>query len=312
MSVIEGGGQRNIIIINRGRIGYTRPHDMTNRGPYGPGKRTAAAAEPAAIPWPSAIDHRGEETWGCRRAPCANLELSGREPSELERLGDQTAVSLGKRVGQNSKAKRGTSMDPELPKDLDCLRPDLVKSYQNIGGRKETAQVHPYQLTMAMLHHPGWGHSATIMRSSPVSVYAPFTEITFPPTAPSSLHNREPSNPVSPEICARPNIEIYVFGEVDTETRCDDLIGPVSSISDHIRLGHPTHKQACYLLIRTLGGSARPHIGETGTEGLFVATGNSYWGINDSLTTGKLLSEIVFEGKAMSLDMIEVDPWRIR
>ncbi|KAG0640482.1 hypothetical protein HOY80DRAFT_1008990 [Tuber brumale] len=270
-----------------------------------------------------AIDHRGEEPWGCRRAPCANLEPSGQERSELERLGDQTAVSLGKRVGQNSKAKRGTSTDPELPKDLDCVTPDLVKSYQNIRGRKETAQVHPYQLAMAMVMGIVYAetqsgtctirtttiilaeHSATIMGSSPVSVYALFTQITFPPTAPSSLHNKQPSNPVSSEICARPNIEIYVFGEGDTEARCDDLIGPVSSISDHIRLGHPTHKKACYLLIRTLGGSARPHIGETGTEGLFVATGNSCWGINDTPTTGKLLSEIVFEGKAVSLDMTE-------
>lgn len=377
-----------------------------------------------------AIEHGGEETWGYRRVSCGNLEATGRERSELERLGAQTGVSLGKRVGENRKASRGKSKDLELPKDLDWVMPDLVKGYEKMGGSKETAQVHPYQFTMSMVRlaqergvnvivgsvtdieytesgptpppatpppsdnitlkgppsptlssvsansalpsrngrrkvsgityadtqsgtsctipattailaagpwtsklYPSApisglrAHSVTIAPSSPVSAYALFTEITIPPTppSPSSRHNNQPPNIVSPEIYARPNNEIYVCGEGDMdvavpettadvqvdEARCDDLIAQVSSISDYIRLGRVTRKQACYLPILNVGGSGGPLIGETGTEGLLMATGHSCWGINNAPATGKLLSEIVFEGQAVSADIRQLDPRRI-
>jgi len=95
------------------------------------------------------------------------------------------------------------------------------------------------------------------------------------------------------------------------EARCDDLIAQVSSISDYIRLGRVTRKQACYLPILNVGGSGGPLIGETGTEGLLMATGHSCWGINNAPATGKLLSEIVFEGQAVSADIRQLDPRRI-
>jgi len=95
------------------------------------------------------------------------------------------------------------------------------------------------------------------------------------------------------------------------EARCDDLIAQVSSISDYIRLGRVTRKQACYLPILSVGGSGGPLIGETGTEGLLMATGHSCWGINNAPATGKLLSEIVFEGQAVSADIRQLDPRRI-
>ncbi|PWW80476.1 FAD dependent oxidoreductase [Tuber magnatum] len=168
-------------------------------------------------------------------------------------------------------------------------------------------------------------HSVTITPSSPVSAYALFTEITIPPTPQSPLHSNQPPNVVSPEIYARPNNEIYVCGEGDMEVavpettadvqideaRCDDLIAQVSSISDNIRLGRVTRKQACYLPILNVGGSGGPLVGETGTEGLLMATGHSCWGINNAPATGKLLSEIVFEGQAVSADIRQLDPRRI-
>ena len=98
--------------------------------------------------------------------------------------------------------------------------------------------------------------------------------------------------------------------EVD-EGRCDDLISQVASISDHIRQGVVTRKQACYLPIVNIGGSGGPLIGETGTEGLLLASGHSCWGINNAPATGMILSEIIFDGKAQCADIRTMDPRRI-
>jgi glycine/D-amino acid oxidase-like deaminating enzyme len=368
-----------------------------------------------------ALEHGGEEKWGYRRVLCGNLEAHGRKRSELEGLGPSTGMSLGKRAGDAKKGGRAWS-GTGLPKDLDWILPELVQSFEKMGGNRETAQVHPYYFTTAMMsmaeemgaklvigsvtdinyvdvasptptppppgvdgtssHSRGespsstsssssrgrrkaesvtyldkttgktvtipathivlaagpWtaklfpaapiaglrAHSVTITPASPVSGYALFTEIKIPSSSTAGGIFRY-RNPVSPEIYARPNNEIYVCGEGDMdvavpettadvevdEQRCDDLIAQVSSISDHIRLGRVTRKQACYLPVLNIGGSGGPLIGETGTEGLYLATGHSCWGINNAPATGLLLAEIIFEGKARSADIRQLDPRRI-
>ena len=176
-------------------------------------------------------------------------------------------------------------------------------------------------------------HSVTITPSNPVSAYALFTKITVPPrphspqSSTSRSGSRSPMEPVaasaSPEIYARPN-EIYVCGEGDMdvklpattsevivdEARCDELISQVASISDQIREGRVTRKQACYLPIVNIGGLG-PLIGETGVEGLLLASGHSCWGINNAPATGVILSELVFDGKAKSADIRSMDPKRV-
>jgi len=146
------------------------------------------------------------------------------------------------------------------------------------------------------------------------------------PSLSSGSRSRSPLEPVtsvSPEIYARPN-EIYVCGEGDVEVelpastsevevdenRCDDLISQVASISDHIREGRVTRKQACYLPIVDIGGLG-PLIGETGVEGLLLASGHSCWGINNAPATGLILSELIFDGKANSADIRSMDPKRV-
>lgn len=208
---------------------------------------------------------------------------------------------------------------------------------------RETKQIHTIPSTTTILAAGPWtsklypsapisglrAHSVTITPASPVSAYALFTEITIPSTPQESRYHHSsrntPPTPVSPEIYSRPNNEIYVCGEGDMEVevpettadvevdedRCDDLIAQVSSISDHIRLGRVTRKQACYLPILSVGGSGGPLIGETGTDGLLMATGHSCWGINNAPATGKLISEIIFDGKATSADIRQLDPRRI-
>lgn len=168
-------------------------------------------------------------------------------------------------------------------------------------------------------------HSVTIRPSKPISAYAIFTEISLPPnfrqSGTSSKSKRLHGTTVTPEIYARPNNEAYACGEGDTlvplprtikdvevdDARCQDIIDYVSSISDELRDGTVTARQACYLpsVEAAKGG---PLIGETGIKGLLIAAGHTCWGIQNGPGTGKLISEIVFDGKAKSANIRSLDP----
>lgn len=125
---------------------------------------------------------------------------------------------------------------------------------------------------------------------------------------------------VSPEIYARPRDEVYACGPGDTtvplpklssevetdQSRCQDIIDHVSSISDQLRDGEVTARQACYL--PNVSGGRGPLIGGTGVKGLLMAAGHTCWGIQNGPGTGKLISEFVFDGKAKSANIKVLDP----
>ena len=171
-------------------------------------------------------------------------------------------------------------------------------------------------------------HSVTIKSKTPISAYALFTEISLPPnfgrTNTFVKSKRPHSKEVTPEIYARPGDEAYACGEGDTmvplpkttadvetdQSRCQDIIDYVSSISDELRDGEVTARQACYLP-NVQAASGGPLIGETGVKGLFMATGHTCWGIQNGPGTGKLISEFVFDGKAKSANVGSLDPRRV-
>lgn len=67
-------------------------------------------------------------------------------------------------------------------------------------------------------------------------------------------------------------------------------------------------QQACYLPISPDG---IPMIGPVpGVDGAFIATGHSCWGILNGPATGLLISELIVDGKAHSLDIASFDPAR--
>lgn len=90
------------------------------------------------------------------------------------------------------------------------------------------------------------------------------------------------------------------------ESRCQDIIDYVGSISTTLRTGKVLAKQACYL--PSVIGFRGPLIGETRIRGLLMATGHTCWGIQNSCATGKLISEFVFDGKATSANIGGHDP----
>lgn len=171
-------------------------------------------------------------------------------------------------------------------------------------------------------------HSVTIRPSKPVSAYAIFTEISLPSdtgrTKTFVKSKRSHRKTVTPEIYARPNNEVYACGEGDNlvslpkttedvetdEARCQDIVDYVSSISNELRDGMVTVRQACYLPnVETASGG--PLIGETGIKGLFMAAGHTCWGIQNGPGTGKLISEFVFDGKAKSANIESLDPRQV-
>lgn len=154
-------------------------------------------------------------------------------------------------------------------------------------------------------------HSVTIRPSRPVSAYALFTSITLPG---GRAH-------ATPEIYARPDAEIYACGEGDTlvplpkttedvvvdQSRCDTIVEQVGHVSEELRDGEVTTRQACYLPV--CEGSGGPYIGEVREmKGLILAAGHSCWGIQNGPGTGKLVSEIIMDGKAKSAKLGKLDP----
>lgn len=171
-------------------------------------------------------------------------------------------------------------------------------------------------------------HSVVIRPSRPISAYAIFTEIKLPRgferTKASVRSSRVRGKVVTPEIYSRPNNEAYACGEGDTliplpksteevevdVARCQDIIDHVSSISDELRDGIVTSKQACYLPTVD-GGAQGPLIGPTRIKGLLLAAGHSCWGIQNGPATGKLISEFIFDGKALSANIENLNPRKV-
>ena len=206
---------------------------------------------------------------------------------------------------------------------------------------KETSRSHTIPATDVIIAAGPWtkrifpaapisalrAHSVTIRPSKPISAHALFTTISLPPdfgrTDTLVKSRRTHHKEVSPEIYARPNNEAYACGEGDTlvplpkttedvetdDARCQDIIDYVSSISDELRDGVITARQACYL--PTTDVCAGPLIGETGVQGLLMAAGHTCWGIQNGPGTGKLISEFVFDGKAKSAIISSLDPRRV-
>jgi glycine/D-amino acid oxidase-like deaminating enzyme len=49
-----------------------------------------------------------------------------------------------------------------------------------------------------------------------------------------------------------------------------------------------------------------------GSEGLYVATGHSVWGILNAPATGEAMAELIVDGTARSTDLDPFDPIRLR
>lgn len=155
-------------------------------------------------------------------------------------------------------------------------------------------------------------HSITVApyEDQPVSPYAIFTEFKLNSTS-----------YVSPEIYARQD-EVYICGEGDSAvdvpettddvevvtTKCDDLFSQVSKFSPNLRRGRILKRQACYLPVLEVPTSSGPLIGETNVNNLYLCSGHSCWGINNAPGSGKIMSELLIDGKCTSARISSLNP----
>ncbi len=161
--------------------------------------------------------------------------------------------------------------------------------------------------------HESRNHSIVVRPREPVSAYVLFPE----------LHPRIPQKRVPPEIYSRPDGTIYSCGPSDTDiplpettdlvefdpATCDTIYKDISSISQAIREGEIVTKQACYRPM--VVGRARdigPLVGPTGIRCLWLASGHDSWGISNGPATGKVMSEMMLDGRAISADVSTLDP----
>lgn len=163
-------------------------------------------------------------------------------------------------------------------------------------------------------------HSVTIRPSREVSPYCLFTQLGLPKNFKEGFKSKAKS--VSPEIYARPNNELYACGEGDhlvplpkstadvvvDEARCQDIVDYCASFSDEMRDGEVLVRQACYLPLVESGGG--PLVGPTNTKGVWIATGHTCWGIQNGPGTGKLMSELILDGRTTSANINSLDPRR--
>ncbi|KAG9235394.1 FAD dependent oxidoreductase [Amylocarpus encephaloides] len=223
-------------------------------------------------------------------------------------------------------------------KGIDYSQSDGVKSvtYED----KATKESHTIPATDVVLAAGPWTNSIfpeapikairahSVVIKADVSPYAIFTQIDLPRNfstlgkAGMEERRHAPGDPVNPEMYARPDGTIYACGEGDEliplpassdlvvcdESRCDDIYNYLSSISDTISNSEVTAKQACYLPLVDSDSDRGPIIGKTGVPGIFIATGHTCWGVQNSCATGKLMSEFVFDSKAISADVTGSDP----
>lgn len=164
-------------------------------------------------------------------------------------------------------------------------------------------------------------HSVTIKPSRPISAYCLFTEIPASYNFSAAASGATPEIILCPEVYSRPNNEVYIAGsgddrvplppstdevEVDREA-CQQIEDALVGVSDELRCGTVTGRRACYLPTVDLP-AGNPLVGPTWIQGLVLATGHSCWGIHNAPATGKLVSEMVFEGTPKSADISILDP----
>jgi len=170
--------------------------------------------------------------------------------------------------------------------------------------------------------HPLRAHSVTIKLKRPVSAYCLFSDIRLY----DSRSTVAMAKPISLEIYARPNNEVYICSQGDLDIplpppsnavevsseSCQDIINAATSVSDELRNGQVTGRRACYLPTLDIGASSDPLVGQAELAGLFLATGHSCWGISNAPATGKAISELIIDGKVSCMDIASLDPRRIR
>lgn len=233
-----------------------------------------------------------------------------------EEKGVQVVYGSATKILQENGAVKGVTYTPKdstTTTESKTLQADTII----LTAGPWTPTIHPSPISALR------AHSVTITPSRPVSAYALFTSITPPPSSSTTNKKKHHSTqPATPEIYARPNNEIYACGDGDSLVplppttadvqvdlaRCQQVIDQVCSVSEELRNGSVTVRQACYL--PNVRGGEGPLVGKTSVRGLLMGTGHTCWGVQNAPATGKCLAEEVWEGGVKSAEIKKLDPRR--
>jgi glycine/D-amino acid oxidase-like deaminating enzyme len=174
----------------------------------------------------------------------------------------------------------------------------------------------------------------TLLPAAPIGGDRSHSIVLRVPTHQTSPHILflEPANPRSRfrgvEVYPRPDDTAYICGPSDARVplpastdavhvdgdSCRELRRTAGRLSARLAGAELLAEQACYRPVVNVAGrdpDAGPLVGITGTEGLILAAGHDQWGIQNSTGTGKVISELVFDGRAVSADISSLDPRKV-
>jgi glycine/D-amino acid oxidase-like deaminating enzyme len=129
----------------------------------------------------------------------------------------------------------------------------------------------------------------------------------------------------SMEIYPRPDSTVYISGQSDRHALLPDSTEDVrpdparvektrrstALVSEALHKSELLYSQSCFRPVVEVKGrdeNLGPLLGETGVRGLLIGAGHNHWGIQNGPVTGKLLSELIFDGKAITADIRSLDP----
>ncbi|ETN40511.1 uncharacterized protein HMPREF1541_04788 [Cyphellophora europaea CBS 101466] len=297
-SSISGTGDGNVSLQKRSAESY---------------KRLRKIGLPSDLDWVSFDAARGYDSMGSERdtAQVHPLHFTTSMADLATEKGAKVIIGKCTSIGTKSKqvTYTTTTTSPSEPQVLSAT--DII-----ITAGPWTPHIYP----SAPIGNTR-AHSVVITPTREISPYALFTSISLPKNYKAGVPSR--AQHVTPEIYARPFNSVYACGEGDhlaplpsstadvecDASRCQDIIDHVSSISDELRDGTVTARQACYLPLVEVGGG--PLVGPTADEGVWMATGHTCWGIQNGPGTGKLMSEFVMDGEVASADVRGLDPRRV-
>jgi glycine/D-amino acid oxidase-like deaminating enzyme len=293
---ISGTGDGNVSLEKRSADSY---------------KRLRKVGLPDDLDWISSDSARGYDSMGSERdtAQVHPYQFTTSMADLATEKGARIIIGKCTSIDTNNKKVEYTTSDSATPQSIPA--DDVV-----ITAGPWTSKVYssaPIGNTRA--------HSVVITPTREISPYALFTSISLPKNYKEGVKSR--AQHVTPEIYARPFKSVYACGEGDhlvslpdstadvecDQSRCQDIIDYVSSISDELADGEITARQACYLPVVETGGG--PLVGPTGEKGVWMAAGHTCWGIQNGPGTGKVMSEFIFDGKASSASIGGLDPRRV-
>ena len=156
-------------------------------------------------------------------------------------------------------------------------------------------------------------HSIVLRPKRPLSSNLLFTNITY--------GSQNELKQLTPEIYPRPDGTVYACEAADPTVpmpvssavsvarleSCDVILAAVSSISERLQEAEYETKQVCYQPIVVLDGKrcklVGPFVSRASLPGVYLACGHDSWGISNAPSTGKALSELILDGKSVSVEI---------